>query len=240
MKVRWECSIPLVVALACAAFSNSAQGQDPNAHLYIAHAAPGRNISSTTNPAFPVDISVHGTCVAQGVTFGEIRGPFTAAPGSWVVNVSVADFVSPCGGTTVFAATIPLTAGSSSLGIVALNSSNHVTGLIDPIDLSSVPVGQSRIILANTTGDNLTGVLTQGDGSVVVVSAPLAAGSLLKFDKGAGLFSATVFPEGSTVAATGPQEFNLTSRNVYLSVVAGSTTNDSVQLIGPKEIRGVF
>src|SRR5436309_11367142 len=60
-------------ALICAGFSLPAKA-DTNAYLYIAHAAGGRNISSTTNPEYPLDLSIGGICVAKAVPYGDVLG----------------------------------------------------------------------------------------------------------------------------------------------------------------------
>ena len=87
MRVQLERLFRLLLVLACAALPYTAHAVDPNANLYIGHAASGRNISSTTNPEYPVDISIGGHCIAQGSTFGEIRGPFTLPAGSYLIKV---------------------------------------------------------------------------------------------------------------------------------------------------------
>ena len=240
MKVCRGSLLPLIVLLACAVLPNSAQGQDPNAHIYVAHGVPGRNISSTTDPSYPVDISVQGNCLGQGLAFGEMRGPFSGPPGTYSVVFTVANLQSPCGGDPVFTAPVTVAAGTSSLGILALNSSNQVTGLIYPIDLSSVPVGLGRVIVANTSSDNLTGILTVGDTDGSPASANIGANSLFTTFIPSGEYSITFTPEGSTEKAAGPLEVDIASRNVYLYVIAGSVMNSTIQLVGPTQIKGVF
>ena len=58
MKTSTQYRGILLIVLGSAIISGSAMAQDQNAYLYIAHAASGRVISSTTNPALPVDMSV--------------------------------------------------------------------------------------------------------------------------------------------------------------------------------------
>ena len=240
MKFRLKTSIPILVALTCAGLSHPANAVDSNAYVYIAHAAAGRNISSTTNPEYPVDIAMGGHCVAQGLSFGEIRGPFTQPAGNYTVRMSVANAVNPCGGAAVFSATVALAAGSTSMGMIEVNSAHQVMGQLLAVDLSAVPVGRGRLIVANVSPNNLTGVLTVGDSNSSPISQNFAAGTVTEVLPGGGEYSATVYPEGSSTAASGPIELNLVSRNVYLVVLAGSTSNGSVQIIGPQVIRGVF
>ena len=240
MKANLSRLIPLFVGAACATTPHLVQAQDSNAHLYVAHAASGRNISSTTNPGFPVDISVGGHCIVQGASFGDIRGPFTLPPGTYALRVSVADAINPCGNAAFYSPSIPLTAGNTSLGILTLNSSNQPVGEIVAVNLSPVPVGEGRLVVVNTTHEALTGTLTVEDTSASPVSASVAAGAVLVTTVPAGEYSATIYPEGSNTRATGPSELTIGSRNVHMIVLAGSTANNSIQFLGPEVIRDVF
>jgi len=240
MKVQLERLFRLFLVLACVSIPYSAHAVDPNGYLYIGHAASGRNISSTTNPEYPVDLAIGGHCIAQGMSFGEIRGPFTLPAGSYSVKVSVADAANPCSAASVFSAGIGLAAGSTSMGLISVNSAHQISARVFSVNLSAVPVGQGRVIVANTTSDNLIGSLTAGDGTPPPSGASFAAGTVSVIAVPRGEYSAAIFPQGSSTAATGPLEVEVVSRNVYLVVLAGSTANGSVQFIGPHVIRNVF
>jgi hypothetical protein len=54
----------------------------------------------------------------------------------------------------------------------------------------------------------------------------------------AGVFSTSVAGTGGLL--TGPVNVQFTQRNSYLFILAGSVANQSVQLLGPKVIGGVF
>lgn len=165
MKVQLERMFRLLLVLACAAIPCSAHAQDPNAYLYVGHGASGRNMSSSTNPEYPVDLSIGGTCVAQGWRFGEIRGPFSLPAGAYVVKVSVANAANPCSEAPVFSAAIGLGAGTTSFGLIGLNSALQISGRIFPVNLSPVAAGQGRVIVVNETADNLSGSIVAGDGT---------------------------------------------------------------------------
>ncbi len=238
MKVRLQQLIPLSVALVCAAVSHPAQAQDPNAHLYLGNAVPGRNISTTTNPEYPVDISMGGHCIAQGLSFGETRGPYTTPPGTYAFSISVANALSPCSSPAFFSASLSLVAGGSYMGMASLNSSNQATGTAFAVDLSAVPVGQSRLIVFNTTKDNLTGVFFVGDSTTASQTSYFNAGTQVVFNLPNGEYSETLY-QGSTVA-TGPFELGIGSRSVYVMILAGSAANGSVQVVGPQVIKDVY
>lgn len=197
-------------------------------------------MSSTTNPEFPVDISIAGICIIQGESFGEIRGPFSGPAGTYAFNVSMANAANPCGNTPIFTANAPLSAATSYMGVLSEDASGHVTGQIFAIDLSTVPAGSSRIVVVNATPDNLTATLTGSGASGGTASATIAAGSVQSSFVPSGQYTGTVSLDGSSTAAVGPVTAELASRNVYLYLLAGSVANDSIQLVGPKVIRDVL
>lgn len=243
MKFQVQRMVVFVVVSSFVFVSHSAHAADPNGYLYIAHAAAGRNISSVTNPAYPVDISIGGDCVAQGLSFGEIRGPFTMPGGSYAVVVSVANSGMPCSNSAVYSATISLSAGTASLGIVTVDTTTHQVGAtVKPIDLSAVSTTLARVVVANVTQSPLTGALFHGDSTSppAAATAEFAPNSVSALRVPVGEWTFTVNPQGSTGIATGPLELDFVARNVYLLVLAGSISNSSVQLVGPAVIGNVF
>ncbi len=81
MLLNLRRALVITIALGSAMLTGSAQAQDSNSYLYLAHAASGRNISAGTNPEVPIDVSVNGNCIAGGLSFAEIRGPFAIQAG---------------------------------------------------------------------------------------------------------------------------------------------------------------
>jgi hypothetical protein len=239
MKFQLKTSIPILLALTCAGLSHPVNAADSNAYLYIAHAVSGRNISSTTNPEYPVDISVAGICVAKGVSFGDIQGPFTGTAGTYLVKVSVANVGSPCGNPAVFTGTAALQASKAYLTVLTLDASNHLFGQLFAVDVSAIPLGKGRTAVFNATLDGLGATLTAEDGSKAG-EATVAPGRVLVSDNPAGMYTGTIFFIGSRRVATGPVPVTLSSKDLYLYVIAGASPNDSIQLIGPKVIRDVF
>jgi hypothetical protein len=241
MKVLWDRSIPLIIVLACAALPNTALGQDPNAHIFLAHALPGRLVSSTTHPAYPIDIAIDKTCLVQQLDFGDLRGPFTFSPGSHTVTITIANALSPCGGALAFSGGIAPVAGQTQLGVVYLNAGRPFA-LVTNVDLSTVPAGVSRVMMVNISTQSLTAAFTLGDstGGTAAKLATIPPGTSIPFTQTSGQYSLTVYPQGSTTRATGPIEADLVSRNVHIYVLAGSTTNNSVQVVGPIMIKDVL
>jgi hypothetical protein len=232
-------SFALLVTLCVAMFASSAQAQDQNTYIYIAHAASGRGMSSTTNPAMPLDVSVDGNCITKGISFGEIRGPFSGPAGSYTFNFTTANSAAPCSGPVVFsAAGVGLNAATTYFGVVALNASNAVTGLLYTANLNPVPTGQASVQVINTTDQFLTATITNTTG--VPASLGLPASSLQISTVLVGVYQDKITDSaGNIVAGPGISEF--AQQDSYLYILAGaSAANNSVQLIGPKVIRGVF
>ena len=237
MKLRFGRTLILLVGLSAAMFAFSAQGQivvDPNAYLYIAHAASGRQFASGGNPALPLDIKVNGVCISKGQSFGDIRGPYAAPGASWTFDVSLADSLNPCGNPTLASVTKTFSAGTTYVGVLTLNGSNQLEGLFYTADLSSVQTGRSRLLVANATQSSLTAVLKQG---TTTLSSTVAAGALGSFLPPTGMWMASV--ESGTTTVAGPIDVTLLPKNVNIFVFAGSTSS-TVQLLGPKVIYSVF
>lgn len=228
----------LAIALGSGLFAASSHAQDNNAYLYLVHAAPGRNAG--LNPAFPVDISINGTCVVKAISFGEIRGPYAAPAGTFSFAVSFANSVSPCANAPIFSATSPTAPANTYVGVMTLDASNAFTGQLYPLNLSSIPAGSARAFVINATtqdlGATVTGTpTTDGSGGLFAVSA----GTMGVATPPLGVFYTSIYMNGTTLEA-GPVQIQTLARNAYIYVFAGSPVNGSVELIGPKVIYGVF
>ena len=162
MKFRMDRAIThLVVASAMfAGLTYPALAQDSNTYLYLAHAASGRNVSSTANPEFPIDIKANGTCIAEGLSFGEIRGPFTIPAATVAFQISKANADAPCSEPAVFTANTPMAATVTYVGVISLDSSNEIFGQLYPANLSPIAVGQTRALVINATQQSLSATVT--------------------------------------------------------------------------------
>ena len=235
MKIKMQCLFALFAVLGGAMITNFAQAQ--NANLYVAHAAPGRNVSSTEHPELPVDLQINNVCVAQGIAFGDIRGPFSEPAGSYTVQFSTADVAKPCKGTSAFTATIGVAAGTTYFGVLTLDASNKLTGQIYTPDLTPVKVGEGRLQVINAGLDPLNTFLTSSAGNSGVV--PVPPGTIAEGGAPAAIYTGTV-TDASNAVQVGPVIVQIEPTNSYIYVLGGSTANHTVQIIGPAVIRGVF
>jgi hypothetical protein len=240
MLLNLRRALVITIALGSAMLAGSAQAQDTNSYLYLAHAASGRNISAGTNPEVPIDVSVNGNCIAGGLSFAEIRGPFAIQAATVAFRVSKANAENPCSEPAVFTANSALAATVTYMGVLSLDNSNNITGQLYPLNLTPLAVGHTRAIVINATHQNLSVTITadpRTDGSGG--QFPVPAGSMQAGTPPAGLAFASVYSSGNALQA-GPVSIQTLKRNVYVYVFAGSATNGSVQLVGPKIVWGVF
>jgi len=210
-------------------------------YLYIAHAAPGRNVSATPapNPEYPVDFSVNGICLAQGISFGEIRGPLSGPAGTYTVQFTGANSATPCKGNPVLSASVTLAPGATYFGVLTVDASNHVIGQIYSANLTPVDAGTGRFEVINATVDTLNTPLYNRNNGGLVGSLTVPASTIVDGFASSGIYT-THITDASNKVLVGPIDVQVEPRDSYLYVLAGSTTNQSVQLIGPLIIRGVF
>ena len=234
MKLNLGRTLMLLLGLSAAIFGSSAQAQvDPNSYFYLAHAASGRQYDGG-NPVFPLDISLNGVCISKGQSFGEIRGPFSAPAASFTFVFSAANSLDPCSNPALYSFTRSTSAGTTYVAALTLNGSNALTSLVSTANLSTVGAKKSRLVVVNATQNSLTATLK---GSTTQ-TAPIAASSFSTFLPPAGMYAASISSGATT--ETGPVNVNLLQNNVYIFVVAGSTSNSSIQLFGPKPIWDAF
>jgi hypothetical protein len=238
MKFHLKGSISLfAAALTLAGLVQTAKAADSNAYLYIAHAAGGRNVSSTSNPGFPLDLSIAGVCVARSVVYGDVLGPYLVPAGLLTIKVSPASISSPCGNAAIFTSNGNF-GPFSYLGALTFDASNALRLDAAFVDLSAIPAGSGRIMFLNSSAQDLAAILTISGGSSTTVT--VHAGLAVANNAPAGLYTGTVTAPGSSLIQAGPALIPVSSRNLYLYVLAGSTAKQAVQLFGPKIVSGVF
>ena len=236
MKVPFTRIFMLLIALGSGLLVNAALAQDTNSYLYIANAVSGRELSSTNNPAYPVDIALAGTCVAKGVSYGDIGGPYVVAAGRFMIAITKADAASPCGGASVFSTLGGTSPGVTYLGVLALNASNTIVGLLYSINLTGLNSFEERFEVVNTTTSSLHATISAngGTGTLQLPASTIDTGTAV-----GGIFTAAIWDSSNNQVA-GPAIVPAQPQNVYIYVVAGSEANHSIQLLGPAVIHGVF
>ena len=68
-----------------------------HAYLYIVNGVPGRDISKTLNPGYPIDVLLNGeSCQSRGLTFGSSGLPLSFSAGTYDVEISESNTLAPC------------------------------------------------------------------------------------------------------------------------------------------------
>ena len=117
------------------------------ASVYVVHGIPGRDVAGSLDPLLPVDVSVNGICLLQGVNFGDIKGPYQIPAGTYNVKVRLADTLSPCSTKAVISASVNVKAGKTAAVVAALSASGAPTAYPFGIDLSTVNGGKNRLLV---------------------------------------------------------------------------------------------
>lgn len=99
-----------VVAAGCDSDEQNTVAPAPaNATVYVLHGINGTDLGAAA--AFPVDVSVNGSCTLQGFNFKEFAGPLALPPGTYAIAISPANTATPCSNTAAISANVPVTAG---------------------------------------------------------------------------------------------------------------------------------
>jgi hypothetical protein len=228
MKTR----MTLVSQIVAVCLALSAASFAADASFYIVHGIPGRNLAESLNPGLPVDILLnYDACVAHGLTFGNIAGPYTLPPGQYSVQISPANTLAPCTNPPLIDADVTLNPGAAVSGVIALgNKGPTLLNLTD--NLSPVAPGVARFVFANS-GDTtpLKATLTQigvtNPQTFTITSQPGAEASLVL---PAGTYDLKITSGGSAAVLTS-QQIALAAQSVELTYAVGSASNNSVSLV---------
>jgi Domain of unknown function (DUF4397) len=221
----------LALALLCPAMSTAMFAAD-NAYLYLLQGIPGRDFSAATDPVFPVDIQINGDnvdiCYERGLTYGDIAGPLTLAPGSYELEISVADSLAPCSNTPFLEKTIALGAGKNVSAVVALNQAKAPTLLTFTNNFAAVAAGNVRVLLAQAVDAPTLTVLLQNKTTLKTNTYTVESGALRDVTLPAAEYSVTVLQGTTTLVSSAL--FSLDSQSVLLLYAVGGASNGTVTL----------
>lgn len=224
MRTRILQTVVVCLALSAASFA-------ADASLYIVHGIPGRNLADNLNPGLPVDILINNVaCVARGLTFGNIAGPYTLPAGQYSVQISPANTLAPCTNASLIDAEVSLNSGAEVSGVMTLADSGPV--LLNFADnFVAVAPGTTRFAFANSADASaLKATLTQvGVKNPRTFTATAEPGAKASIAVPAGLYDLAVTAQGSTTELASQQVF-LAAQSVELTYAVGSASNNSVSL----------
>ena len=237
MKLRTR--VVLQLAALCFALAAPSFAAD-TAYLYVVNGIPGRDVGANFNPGFPIDASLNSECVVRGLTFDNISGPLSLAGGTYELQISEANSLTPCTNPAVLTSQVTIAAGNNVSAVSALSTSGQPTLLQFSDELSPVVAGNARFVFANTAdASSLQATLTQvGVKNPKSYTVTAASDAQAAITVPAGTYLIQVVATGSTtVLATA--EIALSNQSVSLNYVAGESANNFLTLIN-RAIRDVF
>lgn len=227
----------LALALLCTALSTAMLASD-DAHLYLVQGIPGRDISSSTDPAFPVDILLNDEiCYEHGLAFGTIAPPLTFAPGSYDVKVSAANSLAPCSNSPLIDSTVSLKGGEDASAVVGLSQTGSPSLLTFTNNVSPVAANVGRVLFAQAADAPAVQVVMTNTVTMKTYTKTVNPGDLLDASLPAGNYTIEV-EQGSTVlvAAT---PLTLYSQSATLIYAVGEASSNTVNL-ETKTVRNVI
>jgi len=210
-----------------------------SAYLYVVHGIPGRDIASNLNPGLPVDISIGGKCPTHGLTFGSTTGPYTLAPGTYDVQISLANTLAPCTNTPLIDSSVTLGPGANVSAVAAISSGQPAV-LTFTDNFSPVASGDAHFVFAQSAdAPALQATLTQLDVKspktyTVTANPDTEQGIFIP----AGTYLVQIVASGTTTILTS-QNISLPDQSATFSYAAGEAANNSVGLVN-RTIRDVF
>lgn len=216
------------LALLCAALSTAMLASD-DAHLYLVQGIPGRDFSSSTDPAFPVDILLNDEiCYEHGLAFATVAPPLTLVAGSYDVKVSAANSLAPCSNSPFIDSTVSLKAGEDASAVVAMSQAGSPSLLTFTNDLSPVAANTGRVLFAQAADAPAVQVTMTNTVTMKTYTKTVNPGDLLDVSLPAGNYTIEV-EQGSTVlvAAT---PLTLYSQSATLIYAVGEASSNTVNL----------
>jgi hypothetical protein len=225
------------------------------ASVYVVHGIPGHDVSSSLDPALPVDVQVNGSiCLLQGLKFGDIAGPFTIPAGSYNFTIALASTVAPCynnshNNALLTANGVPFASGENASVVAYLNAEGTPGVTKFDNDLSNpIANGNSRVIVQHAANAPAVDIHV----ARYTFYSPLKPATIPNLSNGqqtqADLPSertwnyptteVTLTPTGQSSPLIGPYYFQLEPHSVYLIYAVGSLSTQSFTLIS-KVIPGV-
>ena len=114
-----------------------------HADVYVIHAIPGADLG--LDPELPVDISVNGACALTGVKFMDVAGPLPFEPGTYNIQISLANADVPCSNDPVIEADVKIRASESTTIIAHLTEDAGITASKLVNDVSPTQNKKSRV-----------------------------------------------------------------------------------------------
>jgi len=221
----------LVLFLSSVAFTKSPTHDNKgNAKVYVIHGIPGIDLGADN--ALPVDVLVNNSiCLLKGFKFMDIAGPVSLKPGTYNIQISLANAQKPCSNAAVIAADVPFAAGENATVIAHLTEAGAPTASKYTNDVSPISNRLARVTVRHDAAAPTVDIglaIKLGDltfsTKVPGLSNPNQAGPVKLM---AGDYGVTLYPAGTDTAVFGPTTLSLkrnTSTFVYAVGSLGNST----------------
>jgi len=237
-KLMTKCfRLTFALAMLCAAFS-TAMAASENATLYLFHGIPGLDYSTSTDPAFPVDVLFNDeVCAEHGIPFGAMPNPLTFIPGSYDVKISPANTLAPCSNSPLLDTTITVDSGKDYSAVLALSTTGTPTLLTFTNSFSAVTAGMGRVMFGLAADSSAVTLVLQNTTTQKSYTYTVNPGAGLNVSLPADSYTVTV-SQGATTLVSGTT-VDLYAQSVTLMYAVGEASNNTVTL-ETKTVRDVI
>jgi hypothetical protein len=213
------------LALLCAALSTGALASS----VYVVQGISGRNYTTPSDPAFPVDILLNDeVCYVHGLPFGSISGPLTFFPGTYNVKISIANTLAPCSESPLIDQAVTIDARSDYSAVLTLNDEGKPTLLTFTNNLSPLAPNMARLLFAQASNSPVLQVILQNTTAKKLYTYAVNPDALLDVNLPAGDYTIEINQGTTTLVASTP--LRLFSQSANLLYAVGQASNDTMIL----------
>ncbi len=217
--------------------------------LYLVQGAPGRDLSHSFYPTYPIDVLVNDTsCLVQNAPFPSVQGAFLEQAGAYDLKISPANAAAPCTNAYVREVQAVVNAGQATYVVVALSMQSTLTTYNFNLPLSPVQRGKARVVIADAADAPMldpgasTSPLSDGASLASAAQASPASASSTAMSAGQSIplvvpaepFTGNIYYAGTNQVAVGPISDVLQSRSTEVYFIVGSDATGSLQMISSR------
>jgi hypothetical protein len=163
------------------------------ADTFVVHGIDGRDLG--LEPGLPVDIALNGACTFEGVAFEDVLGPADLEPGTYEVEVSLADAGSPCGGALAISGRIDVSVAETALVVAHLDQNG--APVLSKFTTNAAPLDpdEARLTVYHTAAAPGVDVrLNDDSGPVAVIKGLINGEASFPAEVPGGTYTALVSP----------------------------------------------
>jgi hypothetical protein len=216
----------LLIALAALAAPALAQ------EVYVGHGITGEDLG--LDPALPVDVSVDGACVLEGLIFGEIVGPVPVDVGVRKIEISLNDPASEvgCQGAKAIGVDVPVQLLENATIIAYLTDDGAITAGKFTNDLRPTAEHESRVIVRHLADAPAVDIVARTRGALPTrLFENLSNGDQGKADVAENDYKVFVNPAGKFQPVFGPAELFLAAGTTNIVYAVGTLSSESFTVL---------